>query len=174
MLSNQILHKAVQDMKSITGLECAVWDMKGICLVMTNERMTAQETLVVSFCRTLTDVPTDEIQFKIKKDVGIFLVKDDEDPCYCLVLKGSCPQIEMAGRMGISQLENLLFAYKEKMDKNRFIQNLILDNMLLVDVYNQAKKLKIPVELRRCVFLIEAKNEGALCYRDEGFRNRGR
>ncbi len=160
MLSNQILHKAVQDMKSITGLECAVWDMKGICLVMTNERMTAQETLVASFCRTLTDVPTDEIRFKIKKDVGIFLVKDDEDPCYCLVLKGSCPQIEMAGRMGISQLENLLFAYKEKMDKNRFIQNLILDNMLLVDVYNQAKKLKIPVELRRCVFLIEAKNEG--------------
>ena len=46
MLSNQILHKAVQDMKSITGLECAVWDMKGICLVMTNERMTSQETLV--------------------------------------------------------------------------------------------------------------------------------
>ena len=45
---------------------------------------------------------------------------------------------------------------KEKMDKNRFIQNLILDNMLLVDVYNQAKKMKIPVELRRVVFLIEA------------------
>ena len=40
MLSNQILHKAVQDIKRITGLECAIWDMKGICLVMTNERMT--------------------------------------------------------------------------------------------------------------------------------------
>ena len=46
------------------------------------------------------------------------------------------------------------------MDKNRFIQNLILDNMLLVDVYNQAKKMKIPTELKRTVFLIEAKNEG--------------
>ena len=51
-------------------------------------------------------------------------------------------------------------AYKEKMDKNRFIQNLILDNMLVVDVYNQAKKMKIPVEQRRVVFLIESKNEG--------------
>ena len=68
--------------------------------------------------------------------------------------------MEMAGRLGVSQLENLLFAYKEKMDKNRFIQNLILDNMLLVDVYNQAKKMKIPVELRRAVFLVESKNEG--------------
>ena len=46
------------------------------------------------------------------------------------------------------------------MDKNRFIQNLILDNMLVVDVYNQAKKMKIPVEQRRVVFLIESKNEG--------------
>ena len=85
---------------------------------------------------------------------------EDEDPCYVFVLKGDSPQLEMAGRMGVSQLENLLFAYKERMDKNRFIQNLILDNLLLVDVYNQAKKMKIPVELRRTVFLIEAKNEG--------------
>ena len=67
--------------------------------------------------------------------------------------------MEMAGRLGVSQLQNLLFAYKEKMDKNRFIQNLILDNMLLVDVYNQAKKMKIPIELKRVVFLVEAKNE---------------
>lgn len=66
----------------------------------------------------------------------------------------------MAGEMGASQLSNLLFVYKEKMDKNRFIQNLILDNLLLVDIYNQAKKMKIPVELRRAVFLVEARNEG--------------
>ena len=159
MLSNQILHKAVQDIKRITGLECAVWDMKGICLVMTNERMTALDQLVTEFSEAAPNVPAEELLFRIEKDVGMFLVHDDEDPCYSLVLKGGGPQMEMAGRLGVSQLENLLFAYKEKMDKNRFIQNLILDNMLLVDVYNQAKKMKIPVELRRTVFLIEARNE---------------
>ena len=73
---------------------------------------------------------------------------------------GQDPQMSIAGKMGASQLANLLYAYKERMDKNRFIQNLILDNMLLVDVYNQAKKMKIPTELKRTVFLIEAKNEG--------------
>ena len=46
------------------------------------------------------------------------------------------------------------------MDKNRFIQNLLLDNLLLVDIYNQAKKMKIPAELKRVVFVIEPKNEG--------------
>ena len=160
MLSNQILHKAVQDIKRITGLECAIWDMKGICLVMTNERMTGLDGVVASFGEAAPTVAAEELLFRIEKDLGRFLVHDDEDPCYILVLKGGCPQMEMAGRLGVSQLENLLFAYKEKMDKNRFIQNLILDNMLLVDVYNQAKKMKIPVELRRAVFLVESKNEG--------------
>ena len=51
VLSNQILHKAVQDIKRITGLECAIWDIKGICLVMTNERMTGLESEVMKFCK---------------------------------------------------------------------------------------------------------------------------
>ena len=75
-------------------------------------------------------------------------------------MEGGSHEAVTAGRFGASQIANLLFAYKEKMDKNRFIQNLILDNMLVVDVYNQAKKMKIPVEQRRVVFLIESKNEG--------------
>lgn len=159
MLSNQILHKAVQDIKRITGLECAIWDIKGICLVMTNERMTSLEPEVMKFCKAAPFTAAEDTFFRIRKDVGMFLVCDEEDPCYSLVLKGQCMQMEMAGRLGVSQLQNLLFAYKEKMDKNRFIQNLILDNLLLVDVYNQAKKMKIPIELRRVVFLVEAKNE---------------
>lgn len=159
MLSNQILHKAVQDIKRITGLECAIWDIKGICLVMTNERMTGLESEVMKFCKAAPYTAAEDTFFRIRKDVGMFLVCEEEDPCYSLVLKGQCAQMEMAGRLGVSQLQNLLFAYKEKMDKNRFIQNLILDNMLLVDVYNQAKKMKIPIELKRVVFLVEAKNE---------------
>ncbi len=159
MLSNQILHKAVQDIKIITGLECSIWDIKGICLVMTNERMTGLESEVMKFCKAAPYTAAEDTFFRIRKDVGMFLVCEEEDPCYSLVLKGQCAQMEMAGRLGVSQLQNLLFAYKEKMDKNRFIQNLILDNMLLVDVYNQAKKMKIPIELKRVVFLVEAKNE---------------
>ena len=45
------------------------------------------------------------------------------------------------------------------MDRNRFFQNLLLNNILLVDVYNQARKMNISIEQRRCVFVIESKNE---------------
>lgn len=57
-----------------------------------------------------------------------------------------------------ASLESLLRSGSERLDRNRFIQNLLLDNLLLVDIYNQAKKLGITVEQRRVVYLIEPKN----------------
>ena len=155
MLSNQILHRTVQDIKRITGFECAVWDMRGICLVMTSEKMVGLDKKVSAYTRTAEEEPV-----RIGDADGMFLVNDEGKPTYILALAGGGNTLAMAGRMGVSQLSNLLFVYKEKMDKNRFIQNLILDNLLLVDIYNQAKKMKIPVELRRAVFLVEARNEG--------------
>ncbi len=53
------------------------------------------------------------------------------------------------------QLQNLLVAYKERFDKDNFVKNLLLDNLLLVDIYNRAKKLHIDTEARRVVFIIE-------------------
>ncbi len=155
MLSNQILHKSVQDIKNITGLDCGVWDMHGICLVMTSEKMLLQDKKVVGFISTAS-----QEKKRIENDAAYFLVEDEDVPVYVLVLLGECPHISIYAEMGVSQLSNLLFAYKEKMDRNRFVQNLLLDNMLLVDVYNQARKMKIPIEHRRCVFIIEPKKEG--------------
>lgn len=66
----------------------------------------------------------------------------------------------MIGRLCVSQIRNLIMAYHERMDKNNFLQNLLLDNFLLVDIYNRAKKLGIAIEARRVVFLIEPKKEG--------------
>ena len=65
----------------------------------------------------------------------------------------------MIGKVAVIEIQNLLVAYKERFDKNNFIQNLLLDNMLLVDIYNRAKKLHIEVEARRAVFMIETRQE---------------
>ena len=65
----------------------------------------------------------------------------------------------MVGKIASFQIQNLLVAYKERYDKDNFIKNLLLDNLLLVDIYNRAKKLHIETEARRVVFIIETKNE---------------
>jgi carbohydrate diacid regulator len=68
-------------------------------------------------------------------------------------------EIYMVGRIAVSQLQTLLTAYKEKFDRNSFFQNLILDNLLLVDVYNRAKKLHIEASVPRVVILVETNTE---------------
>ncbi len=65
----------------------------------------------------------------------------------------------MVGKIAAFQLQNLLVAYKERFDKDNFIKNLLLDNLLLVDIYNRAKKLHIDAEVRRVVFILEIENE---------------
>ena len=65
----------------------------------------------------------------------------------------------MVGKIAVSQIQNLIIAYKERFDRNNFFQNLILDNLLLVDIYNRAQKLHIEVEGPRIVYLVETRLE---------------
>ena len=53
----------------------------------------------------------------------------------------------------------MIVAYKERFDKDSFIKNLLLDNLLLVDIYNRAKKLHIDADVRRAVMILELSQE---------------
>lgn len=126
---------------------------------MTNADSKALDAVVKRF---LEDSKSQEEceQIDMENELGLFLAEQEEAEGYVLAVKGIGPETLMAGRFGVSQLTALIQAYRERMDKNRFVQNLILDNMLLVDIYNQAKKMRIPVEQKRVVFLVEPKSEG--------------
>ena len=45
------------------------------------------------------------------------------------------------------------------MTRTTLSRTFFLDNLLLVDIYNRAKKLHIDTDVRRIVFIIETKNE---------------
>ncbi len=57
--------------------------------------------------------------------------------------------------MAAFQIQNLLVAYKERFDKDNFIKNLLLDNLLLIDIYSRAKKLHIQTDVKRVVMIVE-------------------
>ena len=65
----------------------------------------------------------------------------------------------MLGKVAAFQIHSLLVAYKERFDKDNFIKNLLLDNLLLVDIYNRAKKLHIDTEVKRVIFIIGTSHE---------------
>ncbi len=155
MLANQVLYKIINDIKEIAQTECSVWNMKGSCLAYTDKTCEKVAKEVKIF---LTQI--DEYDERQTSECIYFLVEDEEEPVYILVLHECKETTQTVGRLGVRQFENLLYAYKQRADKNHFFQNLLLDNLLLVDILNQAKKLGIDNEQRRVVFLIEPKHEG--------------
>ena len=76
-----------------------------------------------------------------------------------MLFRSDSDDVYMVGKLAAFQIQNLLVAYKERYDKDNFIKNLLLDNLLLVDIYNRAKKLHIETSVNRVVFLIETKDE---------------
>ena len=73
------------------------------------------------------------------KDYQFFKVYDEQQLEYILIAGGG-EDVHMVGKMAAFQIQNLLIAYKERFDKDNFIKNLLLDNLLLVDIYNRAKR----------------------------------
>ncbi|MFR7512028.1 MAG: PucR family transcriptional regulator, partial [Muribaculaceae bacterium] len=84
-----------------------------------------------------------------------FKVFDNGSPEYIVMIKGEDEEAYRIGKITAFQIQNLLVAYKERFDGDNFIKNLLLDNLLLVDIYSRAKKLRIENNVPRVVFLIE-------------------
>ncbi len=87
MLSNQVLHKTVQSISKVTGLICSIWDMQGNVLVADREKEKREEEAVAGF---LKDVDNG-MEEKAEQDMGLFLVCDDGEPLYILVVRQGEP-----------------------------------------------------------------------------------
>lgn len=88
-----------------------------------------------------------------------FKVEDDGNLEYIIMARGTSDDVYMVGKLTAFQIQNLLVAYKERFDKDNFIKNLLLDNLLRVDMYTRAEKLHIETDVKRVVYIIETKHE---------------
>ena len=84
-----------------------------------------------------------------------FKIFDEQQLEYILIAGGIGEDVYMVGKMVAFQIQNLLVAYKERFDKDNFVKNLLLDNLLLVDIYSRSKKLHIQTDVPRAVLIVE-------------------
>ena len=152
MISNQILQTTVEGLKGITRIELSVIDPEGKVLASTLKDPGNFESAVSTF----TDSPADSQEMQGQQ---FFKVYDELQLEYILVAQGSSEDSFMVGKIAAFQIQNLLIAYRERFDKDNFIKNLLLDNLLLVDIYNRCQKLHIDTEARRVVIIAETASE---------------
>ncbi|SFG03529.1 carbohydrate diacid regulator [Lachnospiraceae bacterium C7] len=152
MISNQILQNTIDGLKGITRTDLCVIDVEGKILAATFP----DAEQFIEPARAFVGSPADS---QVVNGCQFFKVFDDHQLEYILLAYGDNEDVYMIGKIASFQIQNLLIAYKERFDKDNFIKNLLLDNLLLVDIYNRAKKLHIETEVRRVVFLVETKRE---------------
>ena len=152
MISSQVIQKAIDELRTITRIDLCVMDVDGKVNSSTFPIEKEDFGDVSSFVESMADS-------QVIKGYHFFKIYDGQTVEFILIAKGGSEDAYMIGRVAVAEIQNLIVAYKERFDKSNFIQNLILDNLLLVDVYNRAKKLHIPVEAKRVVLLIETRNE---------------
>ncbi|MEE1227893.1 MAG: helix-turn-helix domain-containing protein [Lachnospiraceae bacterium] len=152
MISNQILQDTIDGIKAITRIDLCVMDTEGKPLASTLDEVEEYKEAVLVFAESMAES-------QALQGYQFFKVFDENQLEYIILVKGETDDVYMVGKMTAFQIQNLLVAYKERFDKDNFIKNLLLDNLLLVDIYNRAKKLHIETDAKRCVFIIETDHE---------------
>ena len=148
MISNQILQNTIEGLKSIVRVDFCIMDTDGKEVATTIDSLSGCGPEAAEFAKSPAD--SQEI-----RGCQYFKIFDEQQLEYILVAEGTGEDVYTVGKVAAFQIQNLLVAYKERFDKDNFIKNLLLDNLLLIDIYSRAKKLHIQTEVKRVVMIIE-------------------
>ncbi len=152
MISNQILQRAVDSLTQITGNKCCVFDPDGNVLAGNLDNAKDYVSAALKLVSSVSE----------KRRTGgnyYFKVFDGEGLKFIIAVEGDDDYASMTGQFLSQELAELSVAYRDRFDRESFIKNLLLDNLLLVDIYNRAKKLHVEVEARRVVMVVEIGEE---------------
>jgi len=152
MISNQILQSTIDGLSEITKAELSVIDAEGKVLASNFKESVSFQNTARSFAQSPAD--SQEIQ-----GYQFFKIYDELQLGYILVVAGASEDAHTVGKIAAFQIHTLLIAYKERFDKDNFVKNLLLDNLLLVDIYNRSQKLRIETTARRIVIVAETNKE---------------
>jgi len=148
MLTSQIIKNCLEEMSTITRTQFCVQDLNGNVIAATAQMAPPEAAMVSGFAHSAVDSQIIGTSYLLK-------VLDDGDPFYILTATGSSDYTYMVAKMVAGQLQSLITAYKERLDRGNFFQNLLLDNLLAVDIHNRARKLHIPASGPRAVVVFD-------------------
>lgn len=147
MLSNHKLQVTLEEIKEISRIDLALYSDKGKLLASTYEGEEDMEEAIRFFADSMAES-------QMLSGCHFFKVLIENELEYILLAKATSEEAYMIGRLAVCQIRNMVSAYREQFDRNSFMQNVVLGNMLVVDMYNKAKKLHIE-PAQRVVFIIE-------------------
>ena len=151
MISNHKIQTALDEIKDISRIDLALYTEKGKPVAATFEPEGDLEGAITSFADSMAES-------QMLSGYHFFKVIADGEIEYILLTKSQAEDAYMVGRLAVCQIGNLAAAYMEQFDRNNFMQNILLGNMLVVDMYNKAQKLHIE-QAERVVYVIDLEDK---------------
>ena len=145
MVSNRLLQECLEDFHNIMRLQMALYDRNCTCVAGEEENAPDQD-IFHTFSNSAADMQA----------LGSrYLFKVGSEPSYILSDSGDSKETYPMGQLAVRQLERILEMGYSREDRNQFIHNLLLDNLLPVDILSYAKQMHIGPEFRWAVLLVE-------------------
>lgn len=147
MLSAQKLLGTLNEIKEISKLELALFQQNGKLIVSTTEVDAQIEAVVGQFL----EMPETEQEHE---NYQLFKIVIENETEYVLGTFGIVDNGLVIGKMAANQMRMLILSKSEEFDRNVFIQNVLLGNLLTIDMFSKAKKLHIEAK-PRVTFVID-------------------
>ena len=153
MLSNQKLQNSLNEIRKICRMETVLFGAKGKLVAHTQgiDVSPTLEQVVTEFEESLAERQT-------YQDLHLYKIMVEGEMEYVLVCQVPDETYAVYAQMAVCQIRNLVMSFAEQFDRNNFIQNILLGNMLIVDIYGKAKKHHI-VAAPRVAFVIDTGNK---------------
>lgn len=146
MISNQKFETAIAEINSITGMELHLFTKDGVLLA-------SSETEKVNLDKIRSEfIEMDESEAEID-GFHIYLIRVEDESEYVFMMKGESFE-PVIGQMACAQIRIVAISFAEQYDRNSFMQNVLLGNLLPIDMITKAKKLHID-DSKRVVFIID-------------------
>lgn len=170
MISEQVLQSTISGLNEITRIDMAVLDVDGNMIASTcdhsgtgpdtvPEESFSNDTEAEGFRENVLRFRDSAADSQEAAGYQLFKVYDEQILRYIVAAKGESEESHTIGKIAAFQVQNLMTAYRERFDRDNFIKNLLLDNLLLVDIYNRSQKLHIPMDDRRVVIVAGVSGE---------------
>ncbi len=177
MLSNEIIRECMEDISEIMQVRMCLCDNEGNVLTGSLDVNEDIKECIETFLESSEDSQQmkgyyffkiydgDEVAYLvITKEIDLDGQKPDEQKSEEQIVDDSNKMFHRdnaynAGSLAVGQLGRLIEVYKEKFSRNQFIQNLLLDNLVGADIFNQSRLLGIEAAVPRTVFVVETEHE---------------
>ena len=105
MITGQIIQTSIDELKAITKVDLGVYDLNGSVVASTMEKDDITTDLISGFAASPADSQVIGVHHLLK-------IRDEAELLYVLVARGMTDDVYMVGKIAVSQIQNLVIAYK--------------------------------------------------------------